>query len=63
MDIARVKEYLGAEWTAVQERIACSLESDIDLLDKTNKSILSHSGKQLRPILALLTARACSADG
>ena len=63
MDIARVKEYLGAEWTAVQERIACSLESDIDLLDKTNKSILSHSGKQLRPILALLSARACSADG
>ena len=63
MDIARVKEYLGAEWTAVQERIAGSLESDIDLLDKTNKSILSHSGKQLRPILALLTARACSADG
>lgn len=63
MDISRVKEYLGAEWTAVQERIAGSLESDIDLLDKTNKSILSHSGKQLRPILALLSARACSADG
>ena len=63
MDIARVKEYLGAEWTAVQECIAGSLESDIDLLNQTNRSILSHSGKQLRPILALLTARACSADG
>ena len=62
MDIARVKEYLGAEWTAVQECISGSLESDIDLLNQTNKSILSHSGKQLRPILALLTARACSAD-
>ena len=63
MDIARVKEYLGAEWTAVQECIAGSLESDIDLLNQTNRSILSHSGKQLRPILALLTARACAADG
>ena len=63
MDIAGVKEYLGTEWTAVQGRIAGSLESDIDLLDQTNKSILSHSGKQLRPILALLSARACSADG
>ena len=63
MDIARVKEYLGMEWTAVQERIAGSLESDIALLDQTNKSILSHSGKQLRPILALLSARACSEDG
>lgn len=63
MDIARVKEYLGAEWTAVQECIAGSLESDIELLNHTNRSILSHSGKQLRPILALLTARGCSADG
>ena len=63
MDIARVKEYLGAEWIAVQECIAGSLESDIELLNQTNKSILSHSGKQLRPILALLTARGCSADG
>ena len=63
MDIARVKEYLGAEWIAVQECIAGSLESDIELLNQTNRSILSHSGKQLRPILALLTARGCSADG
>lgn len=63
MDIAKVKEYLGAEWTAVQDRIAGSLESDIELLNQTNRSILAHSGKQLRPILALLTARACSAEG
>ena len=63
MDISRVKEYLGAEWTAVQERIAGSLESDIELLNQTNRSILAHSGKQLRPILALLAARACSAEG
>ena len=63
MNIAGVKEYLGAEWTAVQGRIAGSLESDIELLDQTNRSILSHAGKQLRPMLALLAARACSADG
>jgi octaprenyl-diphosphate synthase len=30
------------------------------LLNKTNESILSHSGKQLRPLLTLLFARACS---
>lgn len=63
MDIATVKEYLGAGWVAVQECIAASLASDIELLNQTNRSILSHSGKQLRPILALLSARACSADG
>ena len=62
MDIARVKEYLGSEWAAVQEHIAGSLESDIELLDQTNRSILLHAGKQMRPMLALLAARACAAD-
>ena len=60
MDINSVKEYLGESWISVSERIVSSLDSDIDLLNVTNRSILSHSGKQLRPILALLFARACS---
>lgn len=60
MDISGVREYLGDSWSAVAGRIAGSLESDIDLLNVTNRSILSHSGKQLRPMLALLFARACS---
>ena len=60
MDIKQVKEYVGADWTAVQERISSSLQCDINLLNMTNKSILSHSGKQLRPLLTLLFARACS---
>lgn len=42
------------------ERISSVLHSDIDLLNSTNESILSHSGKQLRPLLALTLARACS---
>lgn len=60
MDIKQVKEYVGADWSAVQECIASSLNSDISLLNKTNESILSNSGKQLRPLLTLLFARACS---
>ncbi|MBR5499140.1 MAG: polyprenyl synthetase family protein [Bacteroidales bacterium] len=60
MDIKSVKEFLGQDWTAVQERIVSVLESDIALLNSTNSSILSQSGKQLRPLLALMIARACS---
>lgn len=60
MDVKQVKEYVGSDWTAVQERIASSLQCDINLLNKTNESILSHSGKQLRPLLTLLFARACT---
>lgn len=59
MDIKSIKEYLGQDWIAVQECIAASLRSDISLLNSTNDTILSHSGKQMRPLLALLMARAC----
>ena len=45
---------------AVKESISSALESDIDLLNSTNASILSNSGKQLRPLMALLFARACA---
>lgn len=60
MDIKAIKEYLGTDWEAVGKCISDSLRSDIDLLNSTNESILSHSGKQLRPMLTLLMARACS---
>ena len=60
MDIKAIKEYLGADWLAVQNQIASSLKSDIGLLNSTNDSILSHSGKQLRPMLALLMCKTCS---
>ena len=60
MDISTIKKYLGNDWTSVQERIASALESDISLLNSTNSSILAQSGKQLRPILALMFARACA---
>lgn len=59
MDIRSIKEYLGLDWTAVAHQISSVLKSDIELLNVTNESILSHSGKQLRPLLAIIFARAC----
>lgn len=60
MDMGQIKEFLGSDWLKTESLIRSSLNSDIDLLNATNKSVLAHSGKQLRPILALLIARACS---
>ncbi len=60
IDIKAIKAYLGVDWLAVQNQIASSLKSDIGLLNATNDSILSNSGKQLRPMLTLLMAKACS---
>lgn len=60
MRIDSIREYLGADWMVVKESISSALESDIDLLNSTNASILSNSGKQLRPLMAILFARACA---
>ena len=40
--------------------IVSVLRSDIELLNYTNNSILSNSGKQLRPLMAILFARLCA---
>lgn len=55
-----IKSYVGKDWTRVQECISSALLSDISLLNNTNRAVLSHSGKQLRPLLCILMARACS---
>lgn len=63
MDIKAIQDFLGEAWLLTKERISSTLESDIALLNSTNESILSHSGKQMRPMLTLLMARACSPAG
>ena len=60
MDINIIRARLEPDWNKVSDSIRSVLSSDIELLNTTNMSILSHSGKQMRPMLALLMARACS---
>jgi len=55
-----ILSYLDADLKRVAEIIRASLSSDIELLDRTNASILSHPGKMMRPMLAILAAKACS---
>ena len=59
MDRESLLSYLGDEWIRTEELIRSSLFSDIQLLNATNNSILEHSGKQLRPMMSLLMAKAC----
>ena len=55
-----IKTFLGQDWKDAEDLVRSSLASDIELLDKTNEAILSSTGKQLRPLISLLVARACS---
>ena len=59
MNLADVKAYLGEDWTNTEKKIRESLFSNVPLLSETNEKLLRHPGKQLRPILCLLIARAC----
>lgn len=52
------KSYLGSYWKAFQRQFAESLSSDILLLEKINGYLIERSGKQLRPLLALLVSSA-----
>lgn len=60
MDFSSIKDFLKEDLNKVNKLMATSLSTDIELLDKTNRAILSHNGKQVRPVLTLLVARACS---
>lgn len=60
MDFSSIKDFLKEDLDKVNKLMATSLSTDIELLGKTNRAILSHNGKQVRPVLTLLVARACS---
>ena len=55
-----ILEYVGPEAARVNDMISSSLRSDIDLLTRANESVLGGGGKHIRPIMALLVAKACS---
>lgn len=59
MDIQEIKTLLSGPMSRVEALMADVLRSDIDLLDTTNRSLLRQGGKQLRPVLTLLSAGAC----
>lgn len=61
--IDSIKEFLGEDWKRTEEMLSGSLSSDVALLSDINGTMLSHKGKQLRPMLTLLCARCCGAAG
>jgi octaprenyl-diphosphate synthase len=52
----QLQQTLGNHWTEFTVFFQHALESDIVLLDTINRYLLQHTGKQLRPLLTLLTA-------
>ena len=59
MDKNAILNYLGEDWSRVLGLISSSLSSDVSLLNDTNTFFLEHSGKKLRPLIALIVAKTC----
>ncbi|MAF82657.1 MAG: octaprenyl diphosphate synthase [Gammaproteobacteria bacterium] len=62
-DLKVVREQLGGDWEAVNREIIEQLSSDVALVNSVSHYIISSGGKRLRPLLLLLSARACGYQG
>jgi octaprenyl-diphosphate synthase len=61
--LAAVKELVHADLGAVDAVIRASMKSSVNLVDQVAEHIISGGGKRLRPLIVLLSARACAYRG
>lgn len=59
MDIKEIKEWLGDSWDSYRRVFEQTLRTDNVLLSRINAYLMNNGGKQLRPVLSLLTSMAC----
>ena len=58
MDINKIKEDIGEEWGEFERVLKETLVSSSDLLNTINSYLVENNGKQVRPLLSILAARA-----
>ena len=63
VSVSNPAEWLKAELEAVEETLAESAASEVELLHSAARHILDAGGKRLRPQLTLLAARSVGYDG
>ena len=62
-DFLRIRDLVAADMAKVDELIARELHSDVVLINQIGQHIIHSGGKRLRPMLVLLSARACGYKG
>jgi len=63
LDIDDIRALVRGESVAVDELILERLSTDVALINELGRYIINSGGKRLRPLLVLLTARACGYRG
>jgi octaprenyl-diphosphate synthase len=62
-DLKSIREQLNDDWPSVNREIIAQLSSDVALVNSVANYIVNSGGKRLRPLLVLLSARACGYQG
>lgn len=63
MTLSEIRELIKDDITAVDQLILDRLSSDVVLINQIGHYIINSGGKRLRPLLVLLSARACGYKG
>lgn len=63
MEFKEIQALIADDMAKVNSLIQESLKSDVVLINQLSHYIISNGGKRLRPMLALLAARACAYSG
>ncbi|MEE9445684.1 MAG: octaprenyl diphosphate synthase [Cocleimonas sp.] len=63
MDYQNIQNLVKDDMQAVNDLIQRSLQSDVALVNQLSQYIINSGGKRVRPMLALLMARACGYTG
>jgi octaprenyl-diphosphate synthase len=63
MEIHHLRALVSDDFEAVNALIIDKIQSQISLIDDLTHHIVSSGGKRLRPLLVLLTSRACGYEG
>ncbi|HIP81076.1 MAG TPA: octaprenyl diphosphate synthase [Leucothrix mucor] len=63
MDYKDIQQLVALEMQAVDDLIQKRLQSDVVLVNQLSQYIINSGGKRLRPLLALLMAKACGYSG
>ncbi|MBO7203797.1 MAG: polyprenyl synthetase family protein [Bacteroidales bacterium] len=59
-NISEIKKHLAEHWSAFESLLSSTLDSQSDMLNRINRYLFDTSGKQIRPLLAFVSAMAGS---
>ena len=60
--IEDIRSLLKKDWKEMNQEIQIQLDTDVGLINSISHYIINSGGKRLRPLMVLLSSRACGID-